>query len=106
MEGYGAALNMLKITQPDLHQVRYHRERIWSELIPLLDVVLVSTSNAATRSWCHATAITIADYSTNLLKAKLWRNIGLKFRLTSLTAVMDANERLTVKIYLLPQYTR
>jgi hypothetical protein len=45
-------------------------------------------------------------YSTNLLKAKLWRNIGLKFRLTSLTAVMDANEHLTVKIYLLPQYTR
>ena len=70
VEGYNAALGVLAITQPDLHQVRYHREQIWSELVPLLDVVLKSTSDAATCSWCHATTITIADLFNRLTESE------------------------------------
>jgi hypothetical protein len=65
-KGYHMARNILQITQPDLHQVHYHRERILSELIPLLDLVLQTASDAATCSWCHAVTVIIADLFNQL----------------------------------------
>jgi hypothetical protein len=65
-EGYHAAQNVLAVAQPDLHRVHYHQERIWSELVPLLDVILESTSDAATRSWCSAVTIVVADLFNQL----------------------------------------
>ena len=48
--GYRAAWNVLGLAQPDLHQIRYQQERVWSDFIPLLDAILDSTSDTATHS--------------------------------------------------------
>ena len=68
VKGYCAAQNVLTLTQLDLHQVHYHQDRVWSELIPLLDVISESTSDAATRSWCHTVTITIANLFNELVR--------------------------------------
>ena len=70
MEGYHAAQNVLEITEPDLQRVRYHRERILSEVIPLLDVVLESTSDAATQSWCGMVTVAVADLYNQLAESE------------------------------------
>lgn len=69
-EGYHAARNVLAIAEPDLQRVRYHQERISSEVIPLLDVVPESTSDAATHSWCGTVAATVADLFNQLTESK------------------------------------
>lgn len=65
-KGYHVAKSVLDIAQPDLHRVHYHQERIWSEFIPLLDAVLESSSDAATRSWCCAVTVAVADLFNQL----------------------------------------
>ena len=64
--GYCVARNILDTPQADLHQIHYHRERVQSELVPLLDAILESTSDAATRSWCYAVTTTVADLFNQL----------------------------------------
>ena len=59
--GYYTARRVVDLAQPDLHQVRYHQERVRSELIPLLDAIFGSTSDAATRCWCLAVTATFTD---------------------------------------------
>ena len=68
MSGYHVAQEVLGLVQPDLHRLRYHRERIWSELVPLLDAVMESASNMATCSWCSTVTIAIADLFNRLTK--------------------------------------
>ena len=65
-KGYNVARNILSLAQPDLHRVRYHRERISSELVPLLDALLEGTSDAATHSWCYMVTVTVADLFNQL----------------------------------------
>lgn len=68
--GYHVARRILDLTQPDLHQVHYHQERVRSELVPLIDAILESTSDAATRSWCFAVTVTVADLFNQLTEHK------------------------------------
>jgi len=59
--GYIAARDVVNLGRPDVHQVHYHQERVQSELVPLLDAIATSTSNAAIVSWCCAVAASFAD---------------------------------------------
>ena len=68
VKGYHAARNVLNLEQVDLHQIHFHQERIWSELLPLLDTLLESTSDPAMCSWCYVTTATIADLFGQLTK--------------------------------------
>ena len=68
--GYHAARDVLNLVQPDLNQVRYHQDRVWSELVPLLDAVFESTSDTATRSWCCSVAETIAHLFNHLTQCE------------------------------------
>jgi hypothetical protein len=69
-EGYHAARNILAITKPDLQCVRHHREHILSEVIPLLDIVSGSTSDAATHAWCGTVTIAVADLFNQLAESE------------------------------------
>ena len=59
-KGYHVARCILDLVQLDLHQIHYHKKHIWSEFVPLLDIILESTSDMATHSWCHAVTMTFA----------------------------------------------
>ena len=69
--GYRAAWDTLKIVNPDINQIRYHQERVWSELVPLLDAVSESTSDAAMRSWCCRVTEMIADLFNQLTQREV-----------------------------------
>jgi len=63
--GYLAARDVANLERPDLHQVRYHQEHVLSELVPLLDAISASTSDAAMLSWCYtATASFVKVYAS------------------------------------------
>lgn len=68
MKGYHAARNVLNLEQVDVHQIHFHQDRIWSELLPLLDTLLESTSDPAMRSWCYIATATIADLFSRIRK--------------------------------------
>ena len=70
VKGCCAAQRILDLVQVDLHQVHFHQERIWSELVPLLDVMLESTSGSTMRSWCYVAATTFADLFDELTKCE------------------------------------
>ena len=59
--GYTAAQDVVNLGRPDPHQAHFHQERVQSELIPLLDAIVTSTSDSATISWCCAAAASFAD---------------------------------------------
>ena len=66
VKGCHVAQEVLGLAQPDLHRLCYHQERIRSELIPLLDAVMESTSDTATCSWCSVVTVTIASLFNRL----------------------------------------
>ena len=68
--GYHAARGVLNLMYPNLDQIRYHQERVWSELVPLLDAILESASDAATRSWCCGITKTVADLFNRLTQCE------------------------------------
>jgi len=68
--GYRAARDVLNLVQPDLNQIHYHQERVWSELVPLLDTIFESTSDAATRSWCCRVTEAIAYLFNQLIQCE------------------------------------
>ena len=68
--GYSAARDVVNLGQPDLHQVHHHQERVRSELVPLLNAVFESTSDAATRSWCFTVAEAITDLFNRLMQCE------------------------------------
>ena len=59
--GYLAAQDVINLERPDLHQVRYHQDRVLSELVPLLDAISTSTSDTAVLSWCYASTVSFAN---------------------------------------------
>jgi len=67
---YHAAQRVLNLAHPDINQVRYHQERIWTELVPLLDAILESTSDTAMRSWCCEVTETIANLFNQLTQCE------------------------------------
>lgn len=67
-KGYEAAKNVLGLVQPDVHQARYHRERVSSEFIPLLDAMLNSVSDTGAQSWCYAITTIIATLFNQLIE--------------------------------------
>ena len=97
------ARNVLNISQPDLGQIHYHQERIRSELVPLLDILLESTSDPATRSWCYVATPTIADLFNQLTKHEAWAQHRFEILITCslLTAKMGTDKHLIVKSRLL-----
>lgn len=64
--GYLAARDVADLEQPDLHQVHYHQERVLSDLVPLLDAISTSVSDAATLSWCYATTTSFVNLYARL----------------------------------------
>src|SRR5882757_5454282 len=98
-KGYCAARGLLDLAQPNLHRVRYHQERIWSELVPLLDVILESTSMVATRSWCHTVTVTIAELFNRLAHCETLAQCRFVILSISPSSHMghDANENPAVK---------
>lgn len=66
VKGYHAASSILGLAQPNLHQVQYYRERVWLELVPLLDAIFESASDPATRSWCCTVTTAVADLFNQL----------------------------------------
>ena len=100
-KGYHVARNVLNMSQPDLHQLHYHRERIQSELVPLLDVVLESTSDAATCSWCHVVTATMADLFNQLTEHEAWaqQRFEIPIPRSLPTAKMGTDKHLTVKLH-------
>jgi len=102
---YHAARSILSLAQPDINQVRYHQERVWTELVPLLDVILESTSDTAMRSWCCGVTKIIANLFNQLTQceASAHRRFAV---LSPLMAAMDVDKYLTVKGYLLLPFTR
>jgi hypothetical protein len=70
VNGYRVARDVVNLGQPNLHQVRYHQERVWSELVPLLDAVFESASDTATRSWCYKVTETITDLFNHLTQCE------------------------------------
>jgi hypothetical protein len=84
--GYHAAKNTLASARPHLQQNRYHQERILSELIPLLDALLESTSDAVTRSWCFSATITLVDLFKRLTECEALE----KDRFTLLNVCIDS----------------
>ena len=101
--GYHAARNILDLVHPNLNQLHYHREHIWSELIPLLDTILESTSDAATRSWCCRVTETIADLFNRLVECEA---SAQHKSAVLMTAAMDINKHLIAKGYLLSAFTQ
>ena len=83
--GYHAARGVLNLVHPNLDQIRYHQERVWSELIPLLDAILESTSDAATHSWCCRVTEAIADLFNQLTQ----HEVSAQHRFEILTASPD-----------------
>ena len=68
--GYRAAMDIVNLDQPDLHRVHYHRERVSSEFVPLLDAVFESTSDTATHSWCLRVTETLTDLFNCLVQCE------------------------------------
>ena len=66
VKGYCTARSILDLVRPDFHQVRYHQERVWLELVPLLDAIRESTLDPATRSWCYVVTATFANLFNQL----------------------------------------
>ena len=91
-KGYHAARTILDLPHADIHRVNYHRERIRSELIPLLDAVVESTSDAATCSWCHTVTVTVADLFNQLTEREALAQHRFEISHVLTTAVTDANK--------------
>ena len=70
VNAYHAARGVTSLVHPDPNQVRYHQERIWSELVPLLGAIFESTSDADTRSWCCGVTETIAELFNRLTQCE------------------------------------
>ena len=91
--GYVAAQAVVNLGCPDIHQVNYHRERVQSELVPLLDAISASTSDSAMVSWCFATATSFADLYNCLTQ----RGTFARYELDSRTVAVYLTNLLTVK---------
>ena len=78
--GYLAAQDVANLGQPDLHQTRYHQERVSSELVPLLDAIAASTSDAVLLAWCYASTTSFVNLYKRLTQCEISarRRFGLK----------------------------
>jgi len=85
VNGYRAARGVLDLVQPDINQVRYHQERIRLELVPLLDAISESTSDAATRSWCF----TVTEMAAHLFNQLTQREASIQHRFTVPSAPLN-----------------
>ena len=68
--GYSAALDVVNLGRPDLHRVRYHQERVFLELVPLLDAVSTGTSDTVIVSWCYEAVIFFVNLSACLAQCE------------------------------------
>jgi len=68
--GYTAARDVVNLGQPDTQQVRYHMERVWLELVPLLNAISTDTSNLAIVSWCFTATTSFADLHVRLAQCE------------------------------------
>lgn len=68
--GYTAARGVVNLGQPDVHQVHYHQGHVQSELVPLLDAIVTSTSDPAVVSWCCVATASFADLYNCLMQCE------------------------------------
>ena len=68
--GYFTARDVLNLAQLDLHQICYHRERVLSELAPLLDAISASTSDTIILSWCYTTTMSFINLYRCLMQCE------------------------------------